>query len=90
MTTEHHLNCKQCIDFLADYLEGVLPAEQSAEFERHLSKCPPCVTYVENYRKLTQLARAAGREARACPEGRIPEGLVQAILQAMREQPPKA
>lgn len=35
------INCKACVDFLMDYLEGTLPDEQREVFEAHLNRCPP-------------------------------------------------
>jgi anti-sigma factor RsiW len=44
------VNCRECTDFLIDYLNGDLPAAQQRVFEGHLELCPPCLTYLESYR----------------------------------------
>lgn len=72
------MNCRQCVDFLMDYLEGSLPAEEREVFERHLAHCPPCVTYLDTYRQAVQL----GKEAYCSESCEMPEELIKAILAA--------
>jgi anti-sigma factor RsiW len=77
------MNCREFTEFLHDYLFGNLPAEQRAEFEKHLAECPWCVAYLDSYQKTIQLEQAAF----SVPEGAsipadVPEELVQAILRA--------
>ena len=76
--------CHDTIAFLDDYLDGVLPAEQLATFEHHLSHCPYCRDYLKTYRDTIYLARgtgepASGESAVADP----PAQLVEAILHAV-------
>jgi len=76
------ITCREFVEFLDDYIAGVLPAERREEFNDHLSGCPPCVTYFESYRETVQLGRAVlGRTSDPVPEG-VPEDLVKAILAA--------
>jgi len=49
--------CQECVDLLADYLEGTLPPSQREQLEEHLSYCPPCVTFVRTYKATTRVAR---------------------------------
>ena len=49
--------CQECVDLLADYLEGTLPPVQREQLEEHLSFCPPCVTFVRTYKATTRVAR---------------------------------
>jgi anti-sigma factor RsiW len=42
--------CRQVVELVTDYLEGDLPEPLRAAVERHLTLCPPCVTYVEQMR----------------------------------------
>jgi anti-sigma factor RsiW len=77
------MNCREFTEFLHEYLFGNLPADERAEFEKHLAECPWCVAYLDSYRKTIQLAQAA----LAVPEGEgppadAPEELVRAILEA--------
>lgn len=76
------MTCRHIIDFLMDYLNGELPADQRATFDRHLALCPPCVAYLKTYEDTVKLERCLGEHP--CEE--IPDELVQAILAARREQ----
>jgi anti-sigma factor (TIGR02949 family) len=49
--------CKECVDFLAEYLDGDLPEKEAADFQAHLDACPPCVAFVDTYRKTTIICR---------------------------------
>ncbi len=75
------LTCREFADFLMAYLDGELPADEHAEFQRHMGMCPPCVDYVETYRETVRLGRLC-----CDPEGPVPadapERLIQAILAA--------
>ena len=77
------LTCRELLEFLAAYLDDELPAETRADFERHLSLCPPCVDYLAEYRETIRLGRQSCE-----PEGRVssdvPPELVAAILSARR------
>ena len=55
------MTCREAIDILADYVDGVMPAELAAELERHLAGCEPCRAYLATYRKTRELGAAAGR-----------------------------
>ncbi len=72
-----NLTCHDVIDFLSDYLDGALPPQTAAQFEEHLSVCPDCVSYLDNFRVTLQASRVALTEQAIDP---IPEELVQAIL----------
>jgi len=53
----HH--CKECVDLLGEYIEGVLPPDRARALEDHLSTCPPCITFVRTYRATRKLCRNA-------------------------------
>ena len=72
--------CREVIAFLADYLDGVLPPELNAEFERHLAVCDSCVQYIATYRETIRMSKAATAELRIEAP---PEDLVRAILAAV-------
>jgi anti-sigma factor RsiW len=77
------LSCRDLVDFLDDYLEAALAADEQACFESHLAVCPDCVAYLESYRATMRL----GREAFAPDDGEIgdaPRALIDAILDARR------
>lgn len=78
------MNCKEFADFLLDYIEGTLPADQAAAFEEHLQLCPPCIHYLDSYRHCVELGRNC-----ICKDDEIPcdvpERLIEAILAARKQ-----
>jgi anti-sigma factor RsiW len=79
------LTCQEILDFLMQYLDGELPPEQLAHFERHIALCPPCLAYMDSYREAVQLSQCAcAAETASCKD--VPEELVHAILAAVRKQ----
>jgi anti-sigma factor RsiW len=75
------ITCRELIDFIARYLENDLSPEERSKFDRHLAGCPPCLSYIENYRQTIVLSKAAFGEA----PPPMPEDLVKAILAARRK-----
>ena len=75
------MTCHELIDFLDAYLEGEITTAERVEFERHLALCPPCVAYVDTYRKSCAMAREA-LVADETVGAEVPEDLVRAILAA--------
>ena len=55
-TTE--LTCQELVELVTEYLEDVLTPEDRARFDRHLSVCPGCVTYVDQFRETISLTGA--------------------------------
>jgi anti-sigma factor RsiW len=55
------LTCQEVIGLLLEYLEAALTPDVVAAFERHLEICPPCVAYLNTYRKTRELTGAAER-----------------------------
>jgi anti-sigma factor RsiW len=77
------MTCRECSEFLSDYLDGDLAPEVRQVFEHHLSLCPNCVTYLDQFR----LTVRAGQEAfgdSAADEPDVPEELIRAILASRR------
>ena len=44
------MNCKQFVELVTDYFEGVLPAEDVRRFEQHIDDCFWCGRYLEQMR----------------------------------------
>lgn len=55
--TKHE--CAELMDLLVDYLEGDLTEPQEERLEFHLELCPPCVNFVESYKKTGKICREA-------------------------------
>jgi anti-sigma factor RsiW len=88
--TARMLSCRELIEFLADYLDGALPAGERVAFDAHLAVCPYCVDYLASYRETIHLGRQALAEKAEQLE-EIPVELVAAILDARgRRGPPGA
>ena len=51
--------CQDCVELLADYVDGSLPEERKLALEEHLSYCPPCITFVRTYKTTCRIARIA-------------------------------
>ena len=61
--------CKECIDFLCDYLEGVLDVKVAESLEEHFRDCPPCIAFLNTYKTTTKLCR------KTLQQGDIPEAV---------------
>jgi anti-sigma factor RsiW len=84
MSTRPYITCRELIEFLHLYIDGELPLDRRAEFDRHLSVCDSCVHYIETYKTASALARNAWTEPEAPVGEDVPEELVSAILAARR------
>jgi anti-sigma factor RsiW len=78
------VTCREFTDFIDGYLSGELSAEETALFERHMSRCPDCHAYLANYRKTLELERQAFADDHAELPGPVPDDLVNAILSSRR------
>ena len=74
--------CREFVEFLDDYLAGRLTGEALAEFNNHLSGCPPCVIYMQTYRAASELGRRTLPATEEPVPDSVPEKLVEAILAA--------
>ena len=54
-----NLKCASGIELLADYLEGLLPKDVSADIESHVAGCPRCTAFVATYRETPRILRDA-------------------------------
>lgn len=77
MAAEEEISCKELVELVTDYLEGVLPSEERARFEEHLSQCPGCEIYLEQIR---QIIRTLGK----LNEDSIPPLARDTLLQTFR------
>ena len=51
------LACPECMDLLADYVDGVLPRAKAELLEWHMEGCAPCVAFVNTYKGTVDAAR---------------------------------
>lgn len=50
------LACRQAVELVTDYLEGVLTGPQRRRFEAHLADCPECPEYLAQMRAVIALS----------------------------------
>jgi anti-sigma factor RsiW len=80
------MNCRECADFLMQYVSGELPQETSELFALHLARCRNCDEYLRQYRDTIAAGKSAcAHEDRTAPP--MPEELVRAILAARKASP---
>jgi anti-sigma factor RsiW len=80
------VKCRECDEFLVDYVAGELPADVLATFELHLSRCRNCRNYLEQYRATIKAGKTACDIAKQGIQ--MPEELIQAILAAKPKELP--
>ncbi|HET9109981.1 MAG TPA: zf-HC2 domain-containing protein [Ktedonobacterales bacterium] len=49
------MTCKELVELVTAYFEDALPEDERTRFERHLSVCPGCDTYVDQMRQTVAL-----------------------------------
>lgn len=74
------VTCADCVEFLLDYLDGVLPEAERLKFESHVAHCRDCQVYLDNYRKTMTLTAGLARDERIKATQVPGEGLIEAIL----------
>lgn len=79
------MNCRECADFLMQYIAGELPRETSELFAKHLAKCRNCDEYLKQYRDTIAAGKiACSRDDQASVSMPFPDELVRAILAARK------
>ena len=57
-------SCQEMIEVVTNYLESALPPNEQERFERHLSYCAGCSTYVDQMREtITQTGNVPREES---------------------------
>ena len=52
------LTCRDVIlNYLDEYLDRTLSPEIVEDIDRHLARCPPCVAYVNTYKRTQEFTR---------------------------------
>ncbi len=76
------MTCRELVDFLMDYLEGKLGAEERLVFEGHLDDCPMCGDYLDSYKETIRLGKSLCDDPDGPVPTDVPEELVRGILAA--------
>jgi anti-sigma factor RsiW len=80
------MTCREFVDFLMEYLSGTLSTRTQAEFERHLTECPDCFTYLQSYQETIKLGKAVFTDPTTPIPHDVPEELVQVLLASRRQE----
>ena len=71
------LTCRDFVELVTDYLEGVLDEDTRIRFEQHIAICAGCETYLEQMREtVTRLG--------AIPVETLSDEMQQTLLSAFR------
>ncbi len=62
MTITQGLVCKEVVELITDYLEGVLLPEKRAQLEEHVAGCPGCRNYLEQVRLTIAMLHTLAQE----------------------------
>ncbi len=76
------LSCGQVLDRLSDYLDGELPAPESARLEEHLRGCDGCARFGGELRDVVGALRLHLARSRS-----LPSGFRERLRKAMGEEP---
>ena len=74
------MTCRDCAEFLLDYIEGELAVATREQFASHLAECPDCREYLRQYEDTIRLTATSA--TKLTPP--MPEALVRAIVHAVR------
>ncbi len=50
-------SCKNVVDLLQAFLDGELTENEESHLREHLEGCPPCIEFVNTYRKTSDICR---------------------------------
>ena len=63
-----HISCREVVELITGYLDGALPAGETALFEQHINFCEGCVFYLEQMRGTIAAAGAIVEDDLAAEE----------------------
>jgi anti-sigma factor (TIGR02949 family) len=72
-------NCKSVVDLLQALLDGELAEADEQDLRAHLEGCPPCIEFVNTYRKTSDLCRKVLQRE-------MPEELANRLTSFLRER----
>ncbi len=74
------LSCEDVNQFIIDYLEETIPPRTRSRFEAHISECPDCGPYFDQYLQTVDLVKEA-----ETIQPQPPEELIALTLAFLRE-----
>ena len=78
------MTCREATEFLSDYVVGELAAEPLALFEQHLSRCPNCRAFLDQFRTTIRAGATSYEVSDADARTVMPEDMVKGIIEALR------
>ncbi|GAC1658806.1 MAG: zf-HC2 domain-containing protein [Candidatus Dormibacteraceae bacterium] len=72
------MTCRQIVELLTDYLEGVLPVAERTRLEAHLAGCRGCTAFLEQVRTTLRVVRGLAAEP-------LPPAMEAELLVAFRD-----
>jgi len=74
--------CSKTKQLLFEFVEGELTPETHRKLEKHIGNCPPCLDYVNSYRRTILITHHHG-----LPETPIPPALKQKLCEFIEQNP---
>jgi anti-sigma factor RsiW len=71
------MTCRQVVELMTDYLEGMLPATDRARFEEHIAGCDGCRAYLAQLRVTRDLVGRIADET-------MPASVERELIEAFR------
>ena len=71
------MTCREVVELMTDYLDGVLSATDRARFEQHMTGCDGCRAYLDQLRTARMLMGRVAYEP-------VPEPLKAELMNAFR------
>lgn len=71
------MNCRQVVELMTDYLDGMLSAADRARFEEHLAGCDGCTAYLAQLRATRKVVGGLAEEA-------IPKAIEEELVKAFK------
>ena len=71
------MTCRQIVELMTDYLEGVLSQADRARFEQHLEGCDGCRAYLDQLRMTRMVVGKLAVEP-------VPEAIQRDLMEAFR------
>jgi anti-sigma factor RsiW len=72
-----NVSCETGVEFLMDYLEGVVPDDVRTLLESHVAGCPKCAAFIASYLATPRILRDATAAS-------MPSELQQSLLDFLR------
>ena len=78
MSVSDEMSCRELVQVITNYLEGVMPPADRKRFEAHLAICPGCQTYLDQMRKTIHVVGKLSEDS-------VPSEAKNSLLQAFRD-----